>query len=353
MKGGNYMAEFMESLPSELEDQRKDVIYKIANYPADFTLQGLYDKYLHKDIDIPTFQRRFVWKIVQSSKLIESFLLGLPVPGIFLYKDKQSQQLLVIDGQQRLRTVFGYFDGIFPDSKRNFRLKDVDGRWEGKSFLDLDEPDKRRLKDSVLRAIIVEQLDPNDNTSIFHIFQRLNTGSTVLNPQEIRNCLYHGKFSDLLNELNKSPQWRKIIDSPIPDSRMRDIELILRFLALTNRYKQYESPMKDFLSNFMNDYKNDEIKITEFRKTFEDTVNTIYGKLSSRPFVIKTGLQAAVFDSIMVAFALNLDKIPQNIKERHEKLLKDNEYIELVYKFTTAPENVRKRIEMATEKLFY
>ena len=351
------MGDFMESLPSEVEDQRKDVIYKIANYPADFTLQGLYDKWSNKDIDIPSFQRRFVWTIVQSSKLIESFLLGLPVPGIFLYKDKQSQQLLVIDGQQRLKTIFGYFAGTFPDSKNNFRLKDVDERWEGKSFSDLDEPDKRRFKDSVLRAIIVEQLNPHDNTSISYIFQRLNTGSTVLKPQEIRNCLYHGKFSDLLNELNKKPQWRKIISpSPDkiypPDKRMRDIELILRFFTLTYRYKQYEAPMKDFLSKFMNDYKNDEIKIDEFRKTFEDTVSLIADKLSPRPFVIKAGLQAAVFDSIMVAIALNLNKIPQDIKERHQQLLKDKEYIDLVYQFTTAPEFLQQRIDMAIVKLF-
>jgi len=347
------MSDFIERIPSEKEDEEAGVtIYNITNYPADYTLQGLYDKYKNEEILIPSFQRKFVWSLSQSSKLIESFLLGLPVPSIFLYKDKETQKLKVIDGQQRLKTIFGYFNGIFPDSKKPFHLKGVNKKWEGKSFLDLDDPDKRRLRDSVLRAIIVEQLDPKDNTSIFHIFYRLNTGSTILTPQEIRNCIYQGKFNDLLINLNNNKDWRKIIGLPMPHKRMRDIELILRFLSLYDRYKEYEPPMRDFLSNFMEKYRNDEKKIKEFEEIFKKTVSFIAQYLGPRPFVIKTGLQAAVFDSIMVAFALNLDKIPSDIRERHQKLLKDKEYIDCVYSFTTSKEFVQKRIDMAIQKLF-
>lgn len=356
-KEGSEMSNFIEEVPSERKDQEKEVIiYKIANYPADYTLQGLYDKDKEKEILIPPFQRKFVWTFIQASRLIESFLLGLPVPSIFLYKEKESQKLLVIDGQQRLKTIFGYFKGVFPDTKKPFSLKGVNEKWEGKLFLDLDDPDKRRLKDSVLRAVIVEQLDPKDNTSIFHIFQRLNTGGTTLRPQEIRNCIYQGKFNDLLNKLNQNKEWRNIIGLPNPDKRMRDVELILRFFALyysyKGSYKKYKSPMKDFLSDFMAKYRDDEDKIKEFKKIFENTVSTIDRKLIPYPFVIKAGLQAAVYDSIMVAVALNLDKIPPDIKERHQKLLKDEEYVEIVYKFTTVEKFVKQRIEMAIKKLF-
>lgn len=351
------MADFMEKISSETADEEIEVIvYKIANYPADYTLQGLYDKDKEEEILIPSFQRRFVWTLSQSSRLIESFLLGLPVPSIFLYKEKESQKLLVIDGQQRLKTVFGCFKNIFPDTKKPFYLKGVNKKWEGKSFLDLSTPDKRRLKDSVLRAVIVEQLDPKDNTSIFHIFQRLNTGGTVLSPQEIRNCIYQGKFNDLLKQLNHNKDWRKIIGLPVPNKRMRDMELILRFLGLYCSYKgsyeEYKAPMKDFLSNFMAKYRNDEVKIREFKEIFEKTVSSIARNLSPRPFVIKTGLQSAVFDSIMIVFALNLNNIPQDIKARHQKLLKDKEYEEAVYKFTTVEKFVKQRIDMAITKLF-
>lgn len=347
------MSDFIEKIPSETKDQKMEVIvYNIANYPADYTLQGLYDKWNMREIEIPPFQRGFVWTLSQASKLIESCLLGLPVPGIFLYKEKDSQKFLVIDGQQRLKTIFGYFSNSFPDTKRQFYLKDVNPKWEGNAFLDLDEPDKRRLKNYVLRAIIVEQLDPKDNTSIFHIFQRLNTGGTILNLQEVRNCTYQGKFNDLLKELNKDANWRKIIGLPKLDKRMRDIELILRFFALRYRYKEYKKPMKDFLSNFMSDYKNDTNKVRDFKEIFERTVSIISINLESKPFRIKAGLNAAVFDSIMVAFALNIDEIPKDIKYRHKQLLKDNTYIEWINKVTTDEKVVKERISLAIEKLF-
>ena len=94
------------------------------------------------------------------------------------------------------------------------------------------------------------------------------------------------------------------------------------------------------------------MKIKEFRGIFDNTVSVIAEKLSPHPFRIKAGLQAAVFDSMMVAFALNLNKIPQDIKERHQRLLKDKEYVDLVYQFTTAPEFLQRRINMVIEKLF-
>jgi len=347
------MSNFIEKVRSEEQDNEIGVvIYKIANYPADYTLKGLHDKYKSEEILIPSFQRRFVWTLSQASALIESFLLGLPVPSVFFYKEEESQKLIVIDGQQRLKTIFGYFDNKFPDTNKPFYLKGVDKKWMGKSFNDLSAPDKRRFKDSVLRAIIVEQLDPKDKTSIFHIFKRLNTGGTVLNAQEIRNCIYDGDFNRSLHELNEMKEWREIIALPRADNRMRDVELILRFLALKEEYKKYKSPMKEFLNIFMVKYRNDKDKVQEFKNIFNRTVTEINSKLDRYPFRIKAGVHAAVLDSIMVAFALNLDRIPSNIRERHRQLLEDNEYIECIYKYTTVEEFVKQRIEIAIRKLF-
>ncbi len=351
------MPEFIEPIPSEHENLEKEDgsrIYKILNYPADYTLRGLYYKWNNGegDIVIPQFQRKFVWSITQASKLIESFLLGLPVPSIFLYKEKNSQKLLVIDGQQRLRSVFAYFDDIFPDTKKPFYLKNVHSKWDGKRFSELEHPDTRRLDDSVLRAVIVEQLFPDDNTSIFQIFQRLNSGGTTLQPQEIRNCIYQGELNNLLLELNQNKAWRKIINLPSSDKRLRDIELILRFLALYKHYETYKKPMKDFLSNFMKDYLNKLEEIEQFRKIFEITVSSINEKLDSLPFKVKSGLNTAIFDSIMVAFAQNYERIPLNIRYRHQLLLKDEEYLDVVYKFTTDEKFVKQRIEIAKRKLF-
>jgi len=163
--------------------------------------------------------------------LIESFLLGLPVPSIFVYKTP-SQIQLIIDGQQRVTSICSFFDGQLPDGKPFF-LKGVDPKWEGKFFSDLAVEDQIRLRDAVLRVMTVEQLDPKDNTSIYHIFQRLNTGGTELTPQEVRNCAYQGPLTDLLLDLNTNTTWREIFGTSKPDPRMRDVELILSFLPLT------------------------------------------------------------------------------------------------------------------------
>ena len=98
----------VEEIGSELEDQDTGVpLYKIVSYPADLTLEGLHQRWQREEIIIPPFQRGWVWSHTQASRLIESFLLGLPVPSIFMYKEPSTQKQLVIDGQQRLRTIWG------------------------------------------------------------------------------------------------------------------------------------------------------------------------------------------------------------------------------------------------------
>ena len=221
----------IERIVSEEEDSESDdqaTEYDIFVYPSDFTLQGLYDKWNTNSIRVPEFQRKYIWTKQKASRLVESFLLGLPVPNIFLYQERTTAHQLVIDGQQRLYSAFYYFKGVFPDGTL-FRLtNNINQRWQNRSFEELEEADKFRLQDSILRATVVRQLHPNDDTSIFHIFERLNTANTPLTSQEIRNCVYHGSFNNLLIRLNENiSSWRRIIGKPSPDVRQRDIELML------------------------------------------------------------------------------------------------------------------------------
>ena len=216
----------LELIVSEEEDyESAPPNYRIATYPADYTLEVLYQKWRNEEIEIPDFQRNFVWKQVQSSKLIESFLVGLPVPAVFLYNDRDSQKYLVIDGQQRLKSIFYFFQGDFGEERKNrrktFELTGInqESSYYRKTFDDLQDEDRRRLKNAVLRAFIVQQLDPEDDTSMYHIFERLNTGGTLLANQEIRNCVYHGRFSEFLEEINEFPVWRRN-----SDIRSKDIE---------------------------------------------------------------------------------------------------------------------------------
>ena len=251
----------MANEPEELEvDEVFDepeafISYDIASYPSDLTLSVLSEMWENGDIVIPEFQRSFVWSISQSSLLIESFLLGLPVPQVFFYVDADNKNL-VIDGQQRLLSVVYYLDGFFGSEsihgkQQVFRLSGLDERspYAKKRFVDLDEGAQRKLKNAVLRAINIRQLNPKgEHTSVYHIFERLNTGGTPLKPQEIRNCVFRGGFASLLKELNADSNWRKILGKETFDKHQKDVELLLRVFALSQSWEKYEKPMKEYLN---------------------------------------------------------------------------------------------------------
>lgn len=228
----------IEQLPSEEDDrQAGPLAYELLTYPADFTLEVLTNKFIAGEITIPPMQRRFVWTQPQSSRLIESFLLGLPVPPIYLYAKHRTELLLVVDGQQCLRSIAYFFSGLFGEEDRErrsvFRLKlDEKSKYNNRTFDDLEEAERRRLKNAVLRSFVMKQINPADDMRIYHVFERLNTGGTLLSPQKVRNCIYDGSFNALLHELNLNSNWRAIVGKADVDKRFRDIELILRFLAL-------------------------------------------------------------------------------------------------------------------------
>ncbi|RSN42631.1 DUF262 domain-containing protein [Amycolatopsis sp. WAC 04197] len=352
-----------EDNAAEIEDrQSSPPEYEIATYPADFTLEVLETKWKSKELVIPKFQRQFVWSQVQASKLIESFLVGLPVPSIFLYTERKSEKLLVVDGQQRLRTAFYYFEGYFGEEKNGnrptFRLKGLSesSPFYGKSYEDLlaqNEAAARKLRNSVLRAFIIRQLDPADDTSIFHIFERLNTGGTLLHNQEVRNAVCSGTFNELLHDLNALPAWRKILGKPILDSRMRDVELVLRFFALRHALDSYQKPMKDFMSRYMRTHeKDDRAYISSFRKEFTDTCTAVLDKLGEKPFHIYAGFNSSVYDSVFCAFSRNLSNIPEDIAGRYEKMANSSTFEALVRGGTTDAEQVRERVRHVNKVLF-
>ena len=340
----------LEAIDSEADDAIAAVpIYTINSYPTDPTLELLLLRWQRDEIRIPKFQRGWIWSHTQASQLIESFLLGLPVPGIFLYRELKTQQLLVIDGQQRLRSIRGFFDGRLP-GVADFYLRNVDARWEGKRYVDLVESDRIRLRDAVLRAIVVEQVAPNDNSSVYHIFERLNTGGTHLNPQEIRNSAAHGPFNDLIIDLNNNSDWRLIFGRPEPDTRMRDVELIVRFHALLEGLEQYYKPMKSFLNDYMMKHQS-ETSDRPYRDNFVGTAKRVVKALGPRPFHVRRGINAAVFDSVMIAFARS-EAIPKDIKSRWATLLENPSFDDATRSSTTDVDTVKTRNEVAKHILF-
>ncbi|MDZ4285337.1 MAG: DUF262 domain-containing protein, partial [Candidatus Sungbacteria bacterium] len=296
------------------------------------------------------FQRKYVWPIKKASKLIESFLLGLPVPQVFLYQEASKRDLLVVDGQQRLLSSHSFLQGKFEDGTA-FHLRGVKQKWEGKNFDDLEESDKRRLKNYILRATIFEQIDPKDDKSVYEIFERLNTGGMPLTEQEVRNCVNRGNINAFLEKLNSGQSWRQLLGKNDPDKRMKDIEIILRVLALIENWKSYEKPMKDSISGYMEKYVNiSEVDQSRLQRLFETATDTIFNQVGSSAFHLTVGrVNVAVLDSVLTSVALlgpeKIDKMKDNLE-----LLKINKsYMDYVSKSTTDNDSVKGRIKMAME----
>jgi len=339
-----------------IEDESQEVIpfkYSITSYGADYPVDGLVKRMQEGNIYIPSFQRGFVWTLKDASRFIESLLLGLPVPGIFLSKEEETQKLIVIDGQQRLRTLQYFYIGIFADTGREFALRGVQSEFEDKTYRTLQDEDRRRLDDSILHATIVKQDEPSDDqSSIFLIFERLNTGGSLLQPQEIRLCIYQGEFNDLLKKLNDNEAWRSIFGPYNP--RMRDRELILRFLALYFVGDGYSKPMKQFLNIYMG--KNRHLKLqsaNQITKTFTDTIGTVQKYLGNKVFKPKGALNAAIFDAVMVGVAKRLERgvihDQETFRQQYNHLLQNKDFEIATERATTNEQNVSSRIDLAIE----
>lgn len=338
--------------------------FSITSYGADYPVDGLVKRLASGDIVVPLFrvapeegqttvgfQRELVWKKSQADRFIESLLLGLPVPSIFLVKEPNGK-FLVLDGQQRLRTLESFYAGLFKGVE--FRLEEVQTKWAGKTYKTLHPDDRRRLDNSILHAIVVRQDEPTeDQSSIYLIFERLNSGGTILQPQEIRVALYHGPFATLLSDLNDNPDWRAVYGPK--NARLKDIELILRFLSLYFHRASYERPMKAFLNRYMAANRSLQKQPENvIRPLFEKTVHVIrtgIGEKAFRPF--GGAVNAAVMDALLYGVASRLASgvlsKPAALKIPHETLLKNRQFLDAVTKATADVENVKIRLDAAKQ----
>ena len=344
--GGDDEPEVADDAVSEDEDASNEIRYRISSYGADYPVDGLVKRLRQGDIAVPKFQREFVWPLSQASRFIESLLLGLPVPAIFLSKDGETQKLMVIDGQQRLTSLRLFYEGILHG--REFRLRGVTREFENLTYETLEDEDRRRLDDSILHAIVIRQEDPgDDDSSVYMVFERLNTTSTALSPQEIRACVYHGPFNDYLARANGNRDWRAIFGNR--SARQKDRELLLRFFALFYKLDSYKKPMKLFLNRFMNENRRltryDETTLDHVLEPTMALVNETVGREAFRP---QHALNASVTDAILVGVARRLDRKPVEdrsaFKAALESVLHNGSFSDLYTVGTTAPDKVRARI---------
>lgn len=359
-----------QPLPEEVEqegvldvDPDQEVVtttYDITSYGADYPVDGLVKRLNQEDIVVPSFdpkfdgseevegfQRRFVWTRPQMDKFVESLLLGLPVPGIFLVRDK-TNKLLVLDGQQRLRTLQAFYKGVH--GGREYKLKQVQEQFSGRGYEDLDDEDRRRLDDSIIHATVLRQDHPSGSQdAVYSIFERLNTGGSPLQPQEIRVALYNGPFLRAVSEVNENPAWRTLYGAP--STRFKDHELILRVLALFEAPHEYERPVKTFLNHYLG--RNRDRVDDDLFALFAESAETIESTIGGRAFRPVRPLNAAVVDSVMVGIMRRLQAGPVTdsaaLASAYDNLIADDSYTGATASSTAAEESVEKRITLATD----
>lgn len=341
----------VDDATDDASDVTETLRYAIMTYGSDISVDAIVDRMERGDISIPIFQRQYVWTAVQASRFVESLLLGLPVPGIFLFREPDTRKHIVVDGQQRLRTLQSYYQGVFPDGKP-FRLSGVSAAYSGQAYRDLVDSARRELDDYLVHATIFQQIKPDDDdlSSVYDVFQRINTGGTPLQPQEIRACIYRGELNDLLSELAADPFWRQLYLSQ--NGRRKDEEIILRFLALLDRAEQYEHPMQKFLNRFMAENQDPtDSRRDDFRQVFEKTVREVAEVLGASALRPEKNLNVAVTDATLVGLAHRLDRGPvvdkEQLKAAHQRLLSALEHEELYRTGTTTKEKLERRIELA------
>lgn len=382
-----YNVDFFEE---EKEIEEEEIVeYDITTSPRDLTPASIVDMIDTGIMEVPLFQRNYVWDIKKASKLVESLILGLPVPELFFYSEgDENTTYKIIDGQQRLLTIYFFVKGRFPkntDSRLLIRKKlgidnDFDtlmadnsvfqdfilnlnsddsqkaSRYHGKKFatLDKDTQIKFRLR-RYLRTVVVRQNKPDNNSSsMFEIFNRLNTGGTPLNHQEIRASLYYCDFYEMMVQLNNEVKWRNLLGKPTQDLHCTDIELILRSLALLQDENEYTPKMVSFLNTYSQKSKsftNEHIEyLQELFLSFIDACSN----LNEKAFFRNNRFSKTLFESVFVAVcSASFEKrvtVKQKIdKSSFEKLKDDTVFISYLQSGSSSSDSIRGRIARASQ----
>lgn len=344
--------EFENEEIEETEESPVTELQKIVSYNVANTVEVLKLKIDNQEIDLkPEFQRDFVWDIGRASLFIDSLIIGLPIPSIFLGKSKEDENYMVIDGQQRLKSAYYYMTGNFISNGESsiFSLKSLKNRdWNGLTYAELEDKYKKRIRNAVINTTIIE--DINSRPKVVHdLFHRLNTGGMPLTDQEIRNCVYSGDFNKQIISLNKNADWRILLGNSLPDKRLRDAELILRFFALLHNVSSYEPSMKIFLSTYQDENKKNASFLQSNSEIFEKTVGVIVKEIGPNAFRTTRSVNKSMSDAIMVAIAQIFisKKEPVDLKTNHQRLITDDTFKKYTQSGTSTQTNVKGRIDLA------
>lgn len=371
------------------EDEEETTIgeYDITVSPNDFNISTLFNLMDNGVIRLPAFQRNYVWDIKGASKLIESIILGLPIPQVFLY-EKGKNNFLIIDGQQRLLSIYFFIKQRFPNSEGRKRLRSyltgdevIDQAFlSNDSYftnfsLKLPSPiateqnklDKLKFETlgeykhsfeylRTIRSVIIKQNAPEDSdSSMYEIFNRLNTGGQKLKPQEIRMSLYYSNFYKLMFELNNDPRWRDLLGQPSIDLNFKDIEILLRAFAMLFDYKNYRATMTKFLNHFSKVSGSFDDGLIEYlRNLFVSFLSSTESLAAKDFFSQNSKFNISLFEAVFVATCLPFFENKQTVqgkisKQSLDALKKDGRFVDASQSSVGSKSNVTTRMSRAIE----
>ena len=359
-----------------IEAEEKEQDENTDNYPnlsikieqAQYSIFELKRKYDKDRICIdPDFQRNLVWTNKQKSELIESVIMQIPLPLIYLAENEDGK-LVVVDGRQRLTTFFQFLDN-------EFRLKDLKilPQINGMNFNELEESHLYSryvtiIEDTQLVVQIIKY--PTKDRVRFDIFDRVNRGGTPLNKQEMRNALYQGNATKLLDELSKMKSFKDATGGAISPKHMKDKYVILRALCFYLLWRgnildknkkriEYRSDMEELLGAGMNLFnKMDLNSIFLLKQLFDRTMTRAYQCLGKDGFRIPSNgkirrpISMTLFETLFYYFTC-FDKTSVSnleMKKGVVELLQDEEYLRSLQHSVDSSVNVKKRFGKVKEK---
>lgn len=369
--------EWLDAGTDDEEDGQVDE-YDLTSTPNDFNISTIYNFIESGAVKIPGFQRNYVWDLQRASKLIESLIIGLPVPQVFLYEEGRNS-FLVIDGQQRLMTLYYFVKQRFPRREKraeirrvfneqgsvpdevlhsdeyfesfNLKLSDIaEGRHNKFNRLNYGTLGEYRTQFDLrtIRNVIVKQLRPSgDDSSIYEMFNRLNTGGINLTPQEVRSGLYHSAFFDELFRLNMDPRWRKLIGQREPDLHMRDIEVLLRGIALWSEGDSYAPSMVKFLNRFSKAAQSfDASRIRDIANQVDWFLNASQSVPRSAFLTRQQRFSLPLFESVFAAACNLRGQIGSSDLDQSQvqAIAGDEDFIKYSSEQTTTTSNVKGRL---------
>ena len=348
------------------EDDNRKIIWQAK----DFSIREFSSMLQDGDLELqPEYQRKYVASPKIASKLIESILMDVPIPVIYLAEENDGSYS-VIDGQQRLTSFISFINGKYPNGEL-FKLTGLKVLKElnRKQFSSIEKEDQNKIRKTTLHTIIIKK-ESNDDVK-FEIFERLNTGSIKLNEDEIRNTVYRGHYIKLLSELEENETFHKIIQKDNFKKRMIYRGMILRFFALSEKsYINYQPSMKQFCNKELRDNRNlSEEKAKEYRIRFMDCldmVKVVFGDNAFRRYIpqnedaggywAKSRINMALFDIQMCGFVhYSKNEVFRNAEFIREAILdlmsKNETFNNSILIETSNKEVLKNRFKIWFEKL--